>query len=63
MNKMNKMQFNNAPSNVGYFYKSIHSDGKNTIYIVNLLPSFKANPKSYSYEIYGTDKTFIKNRL
>jgi len=56
-------QFQREPISEGIFYKSLHVDGGKEITIINLKPSFRANPKSFTYEIHGTDKTRICNKV
>ena len=60
---MNARQFQREPISDGVFYKSLHVDGGKEITIINLKPTFRANQKSYYYEIYGTDKSKVVNKV
>lgn len=60
---MNPAQFQRQPISEGVFYKSVHVDGGNELTVINLKPSFRAKPKTYFYEIHGTDKTKTINKV
>lgn len=55
--------YQKEPISEGIFYKSLHADGGKEITIINLKPTFRSSPKSFIYEIHGTDKTQICSKV